>query len=64
MSDFGDDEYKNMICLEPGHVYRNRLLKPNETVQMGQELVVNFWFFILLKKFDISSFRLNKVFIT
>ena len=36
MADFGDEEYKQMICLEAGYVNTRYLLKPNQLVKMGQ----------------------------
>lgn len=38
MSDFGDDEYLNMVCVEPGHVVSPCKLQPNETFQAKQVL--------------------------
>jgi glucose-6-phosphate 1-epimerase len=40
MSDFGDEEYKNMICVEAGYVYKRYLLQPNQNVKMGQSINV------------------------
>ena len=40
MSDFGDDEYNTMICVEAGYVQNRCILKPYETTVMGQEIVV------------------------
>ena len=40
MADFGDDEYKKMVCLEAGYVSQKYKLKPNETVTMGQKIYV------------------------
>jgi len=38
MSDFGDDEYKNMICIEAGYVNDRKILKPMEVFQCEQVL--------------------------
>ncbi|CAG8452028.1 10841_t:CDS:2 [Paraglomus occultum] len=40
MSDFGDDEYKEMICVELGNVSKYVRLAPGETWEGGQELSV------------------------
>lgn len=40
MSDFGDEEYKTMICVEAGYVNNRYELKPNKSVTMGQEIIV------------------------
>ena len=40
MSDFGDEEYKVMICVEVGYVKNRRVLKSNETYSMSQELIL------------------------
>lgn len=40
MADFGDEEYKNMICVEAGHVSKRYVLKPSEQVTMGQTIIV------------------------
>ena len=39
MSDFGDEEYKNMICVESGFIEKRCVLKANETFKMGQEII-------------------------
>ncbi len=41
MADFGDDEYKYMICIEPGYVSQRYVLQPNEQFTANQELLVN-----------------------
>ncbi|KAJ2808264.1 GPI inositol deacylase [Coemansia guatemalensis] len=38
MSDFGDSEYKNMICVEPGTVSNRIALRPGQVVSCGQLL--------------------------
>lgn len=38
MSDFGDDEYVNMVCVEPGYVASPCNLQPEETFQAKQVL--------------------------
>ena len=38
MSDFGDDEYQNMVCVEPGYVAAPCKLQPNETFKAKQIL--------------------------
>ncbi len=43
MSDFGDDEYPNMICVEAGHVASAVTLKPGETFHGNQVLAVVQW---------------------
>ncbi|KAJ1857898.1 hypothetical protein IW147_004277 [Coemansia sp. RSA 720] len=40
MSDFGDSEYKNMICVEVGTVASMITLRPGQTVSCGQLLTV------------------------
>ena len=40
MSDFGDEEYKTMICAEVGFVENSCTLKPKESFSMNQELIV------------------------
>jgi D-hexose-6-phosphate mutarotase len=39
MSDFGDEEYKNMICVESGYIEKRRLLRSNEKFKMEQEIL-------------------------
>ena len=41
MTDFGDDEFKRMICIEPGNVSRkpHDVLRPGEEAVLAQELV-------------------------
>jgi D-hexose-6-phosphate mutarotase len=35
MSDFGDDEYKQMVCVEAGSVGKNRInLAPNKSASL------------------------------
>ncbi len=41
MSDFGDEEYKQMICVEVGHVYKSFNLNATESINMSQELTVS-----------------------
>ena len=36
MSDFDDDEYKQMVCVEPGNVSDYVNLKPNESWKCRQ----------------------------
>jgi glucose-6-phosphate 1-epimerase len=38
MADFGDDEYKEMICVESGYVSQRRFLESGETFSMGQTI--------------------------
>lgn len=38
MSDFDDDEYKQMVCVEPGHVTEYITLKPEESWEGGQTI--------------------------
>ena len=38
MSDFGDDEYPNMVCVEPGHVSTPKSLAAGEKFHCGQVL--------------------------
>ncbi|CAF0891003.1 unnamed protein product [Brachionus calyciflorus] len=40
MSDFGDEEYKNMICVEAGRVNTRYALKFQEEITMGQTIIV------------------------
>lgn len=40
MSDFGDEEYRIMICVEVGYVKNRCVLKSNETYSMNQELIL------------------------
>lgn len=41
MSDFGDEEYKEMICVEVGYVYKRCNLNANKSISMSQELTVS-----------------------
>ncbi|KAJ2611833.1 hypothetical protein H4S08_002973 [Coemansia sp. RSA 1365] len=41
MSDFGDNEYKNMICVEPGTVSNRMSLRPGQVISCGQLLAVD-----------------------
>ncbi|EDO32295.1 predicted protein, partial [Nematostella vectensis] len=36
MSDFGNDEYPNMLCVEAGYVSKRFLLQPGESFNCGQ----------------------------
>ena len=36
MSDFGDEEYKNMICIEPGCVSRYETCEPGQSWTLTQ----------------------------
>lgn len=40
MGDFGDEEFNKMICVEAGCVQNRYVLKSNENVVMGQEIIV------------------------
>ena len=40
MSDFGDEEYKNMVCVEPGLIGHQPLLTPGATARLSQSLLV------------------------
>lgn len=40
MSDFGDDEYPNMICIEAGHVSSPVILLPGTAFEASQILQV------------------------
>lgn len=40
MSDFGDEEYRNMICVEPGYVAERVKVKPGEGRSFGQTIRV------------------------
>lgn len=40
MSDFDDEGYKNMICVEPGAVSERITLKPSESRQFSQTIKV------------------------
>ena len=39
MNDFGDDEYNNMVCIEPGSVAKPVILKPGESKTYNQTLI-------------------------
>ncbi len=39
MSDFGDNEYQNMVCIEPGSVAKVVTLKPGESKLYTQTLI-------------------------
>lgn len=43
MSDFGDDEYPNMICVEAGHVSSPVILLPGTAFEASQILQVFVW---------------------
>lgn len=36
MADFGDDEYKKMICVESGYVNERVVLESNKTISLLQ----------------------------
>eukprot|EP00924_Labyrinthula_sp_SR-Ha-C_P015697 snap_masked-scaffold_4-processed-gene-7.43-mRNA-1 protein AED:0.18 eAED:0.19 QI:0/-1/0/1/-1/1/1/0/302 len=38
MGDFGDEEYHNMICVEPGYVKKNVILEPRRTFTLKQTI--------------------------
>lgn len=40
MTDFGDEEYKQMICVEAGLVNKRYVLKPNQELTMGQTIKI------------------------
>lgn len=40
MGDFGDEEYKTMICVEPGSVVPRDPLAPGATFELGQRVEV------------------------
>lgn len=40
MTDFGDEEYKRMICVEAGHIQGRYVLPAKGVVKMGQEIFV------------------------
>ena len=40
MSDFADDEYKTMICVEPGLIGHQPLLAPGAQARLSQSLIV------------------------
>lgn len=40
MSDFDDEEYRKMICVEPGRVSSRSILKPSENLTMSQVIKV------------------------
>lgn len=41
MTDFSDDEYHNMCCVEPGYVSKWEILEPNTSWTISQKLVIN-----------------------
>lgn len=41
MSDFDDDGYKRMVCVEPGYVSERKVLQPGLTFTCSQTLAVN-----------------------
>ncbi|CAL1274798.1 unnamed protein product [Larinioides sclopetarius] len=41
MEDFGDDEWKSMICVEAGYVNSPYILKPKESFRASQVLAVS-----------------------
>lgn len=45
MSDFGDDEYPNMLCVEAGHVSSPVILLPGTAFEASQILQVSKKFF-------------------
>lgn len=40
LSDFNDDGYLNMVCVEAGYVADRKVIQPNETFVCGQKLTV------------------------
>ena len=40
MADFDDEEYKNMFCIEPGHVSERVFLKSGDHFNSKQELLI------------------------
>lgn len=40
MADFGDEEYKLMICVEAGSVQERRLLNSRQLITMSQDIIV------------------------
>lgn len=40
--DFGDDEYKTMLCVEAAAIEKSIVLKPGEEWQGKMDLMVNF----------------------
>ncbi len=36
MSDFDDDEYRTMICVQPGWLDKRYVVKPSQSVKMAQ----------------------------
>jgi len=40
MSDFADDGYKHMVCVEPGFVANRKVLQPNEVFSCSQTLKI------------------------
>ena len=41
MSDFGDEEYHSMVCVEPGHVAGPPLrLSPGRSFTLSQEILI------------------------
>ena len=41
MSDFGDEEYVNMVCVEAGYVAEQKMLGGGESFQSSQTLKVS-----------------------
>jgi len=39
MTDFGDDEYKNMICVESGLIQNRYFLEANKSFKVAQEII-------------------------
>lgn len=46
MADFGSEEYKIMVCVEPGYVSKRLALKSNETFSASQKLTIFFFKFV------------------
>ena len=40
MADFDDEEYKNMVCIEPGHVANRLILDAKVKMLFTQEIQV------------------------
>ena len=40
MADFDDEEYKNMVCIEPGHVANRFILDAKVKITFSQEIKV------------------------
>lgn len=41
MSDFGDEEYKEMVCVEPGLIGHQPLLEPGKKATLTQSVLIN-----------------------